>query len=293
MASVSPLAPGLHLVHKPVGPSSRAVMDAVRGGREKLCHGGALDPFASGLLLVLADEGTHLFPFLHAVPKVYEAEIRWGTETDNGDPGGAVVATGPTRGLSLGALDAALAPFRGWTEQVPPPTSNKRVGGERAYVRVHRGEVVELPPSRVYLHQAAWIRHELPRRSWLRLSVGGGFYVRSLARDLGRALGTRAHLGELWRKSIGPWADPGPGKVVALAGDAILPWCPSRALTDAERLELAVGAKLEPGALRGPSWTCPPGFPEPPVRLFYAGRLVGVADAGDRLQVRVALRRGV
>lgn len=290
----TPLAPGLHLAHKPVGPTSRDLLESLRApGSLAMCHGGPLDPFASGLLLVLAGEATKLFPFLHSVPKVYDAELRWGTETDNGDPGGVVVATGVTRGLTPVALDAALARFRGWHEQVPPVTSNKRVDGERAYEKAHRGEVFELPPSRVYLHAARWLRHELPKRSWLRISVAGGYYVRALARDLGRALGARAHLGALVRSRIGPWADPGPGKLVSLRGDALLPWCPARELSEDELAVITGGGAIPRGELRGPSWTCPEGFLPPPVRLMRAGTMWGVASDADPLTPLVALRRGV
>ena len=291
---MEPLAPGLYRVHKPVGPTSRAVMETLRApGSGKMCHGGALDPFAQGLLLVLIGEATKLFPSLHAVPKVYEAELRWGVETDNGDLLGRETARGDPGTLSPGALEAALTPFLGWRDQVPPTTSNKRIDGERAYQKAHRGEVFELPPSRAYLHSATWMRHDLPRRSWLRISVAGGFYVRALARDLGRALGVYAHLGTLDRRSIGPWEDPGSGRVIGVRGEALLPWCPARSLTDEERADLAPGGALPRGALRAPAWRVPEGFPAPPVRLLAEGRLVGVARDGDPLAVELALRWGV
>src|SRR5690349_15242991 len=86
------MTPGIHLVHKPVGPTSFSVLESLRAGaREKMCHGGALDPFASGLLLILVEPATKLFPHLHDVPKNYDATVRWGIETDNGDPTGKPV----------------------------------------------------------------------------------------------------------------------------------------------------------------------------------------------------------
>lgn len=290
------LAPGVYLAHKPVGAASRSVVEALRGGtRHAMIHGGALDPFAHGLLPVLVGEATRAFEALHGVPKTYVAEVAWGAETDTGDPGGEVVATGDAAALTPAALAAALAAQRGWREQVPPATSNKRVDGERAYVRAHRGEAVELPPSRVYLHAAEWAAHALPARSTLRLVVAGGYYVRSLVRDLGRELGARAHLVALGRVAIGPWSDPGPGaRPARLQGEGLLPWMPLRRLAPAERAALEPGARLLAGELRPAAWPLPPGFPTPPVRLGAEGRLVGLAVAEpDGLRVTVTFGRGL
>src|SRR5216683_2973592 len=148
------LDPGIHLLHKPAGPTSFSLvqpfLSEARGRRPRIavCHGGALDPFAEGLLPILVGRATRAFELLHSIPKEYEAEVSWGAETDNGDLLGAVVARGDASGLDPARLDGALAPFLGWDEQVPPATSNKRVGGERAYARAHRGELVQLPPVR-------------------------------------------------------------------------------------------------------------------------------------------------
>ncbi len=286
------LAPGLYLAHKPVGATSRSVVEALRGtSRLSMCHGGALDPFAEGLLLILVGEATKLFEFLHAVPKVYEAEVVWGSETDTLDPLGQVIATGDTAGLNESRLDDEMKVLTGWQEQVPPATSNKRVGGERAYVRAHRGEAVELPPSRVFLHEAAWVRHELPWRSWMRVSVGGGYYVRSLARDLGRTLGSTAHLAALKRVSIGPWTDPAPETPMArLQGEALLPWCLTRRLRDEERQLIESGSPVPRGDVRPAPWRLPEGFPAPLVRLLHQGRIVGIAPDGEQLVPAMRLR---
>jgi tRNA pseudouridine55 synthase len=119
--------------------------------------------------------------------------------------------------------------------------------------------------------------------------VGAGYYVRSLARDLGRDLGCGAHLGSLRRTAIGPWSDPGPGREVALHGNEILPWLPTRILTDHEVGDLRQGRTIpvgdEPGA---PEWNAPPGFPAPRacVRGFHLGRLTFLLQrARDCLQV--------
>src|SRR5688500_4896279 len=127
------MSPGIHLVHKPVGPTSFSVLESLRSKADgKVCHGGALDPFASGLLLVLVEPATKLFDYLHDAPKVYEATIRWGVETDNGDPTGRPVVQGESTAPNTPErLEGVLRVFLGWHEQVPPATSNKRVGGER------------------------------------------------------------------------------------------------------------------------------------------------------------------
>src|SRR5580658_2568174 len=191
--------PGIHLLHKPVGPTSFSIVQAciqstpAHPGHSapRICHGGTLDPFASGLLLILVEPATRLFDYLHDIPKVYEATVRWGIETDNGDPQGQVVSTGDASHLAPEQLDAALQTFVGWHEQIPHPTSAKRIDGERAYVKAHRGEGVVMPPSRVYLHQAQWLSHDLPTSSRLRVTVRGGYYIRALARNLGQHLGCR------------------------------------------------------------------------------------------------------
>jgi len=270
------MTPGIHLVHKPVGPTSFSVMQSLRArSAEKVCHGGALDPFASGLLPILVEPATKLFDYLHDAPKVYEATVRWGVETDNGDPTGRAVFWGePTVPNTPDRLAGVLRVFHGWHEQVPPPTSNKRVGGERAYAKAHRGEAFELPPARVYLHEAQWLGHDLPRESRIRLVVRGGFYVRAFARDLGRFLRCGAHLAALHRASIGPWQDPGPGGHVELHGRAILPWAKTRVLTDQEVGELRQNRAIPIGELLAPDWPLPDHFPpgDPPVRGFHLGR---------------------
>ncbi|WP_164019035.1 tRNA pseudouridine(55) synthase TruB [Pyxidicoccus trucidator] len=276
------MTPGIYRVHKPVGPTSFSVvqsfLEEVRahpGKRVPVCHGGTLDPFAEGLLLVLVGGATRLFELLHSVPKTYEAEVVWGTEMDTGDLHGKPVLQGDTAALTPEALDAALARFIGWQEQVPPATSAKKVGGEPAYRKAHRGEVVELPPSRVYLHSARWLSHALPRSSRLLLTCRGGYYVRSLARDVGRVLGCGAHLSALRRTAIGPWEDPPPGQRVGLHGRELLPWSRARLLTDQEVGELRRERGLPLGAVQPPDWRLPPGFPDPdaPVRGFHQGRL--------------------
>lgn len=295
---------GIYLTHKPVGETSfssvRAFMEELQaagpGKRVPVCHGGTLDPFAEGLLLLLVGQATRLMELLHAVPKRYVAEVRWGVETDNGDLLGRVVQQGDTSHLTPAALDEALRNFRGWHEQVPPATSAKKVGGEPAYRKAHRGEEVVLPPSRVYLHEARWLAHQLPHASRLELSCRGGFYVRSLARDVGRVLGCGAHLSRLHRIAIGPWEDPGPGKRVGLHGRELLPWCATRELSDAEVGELRSERCIPQGRLLPPGWRLPAEFPDPEASVlgFHQGRLLMLlrAQAGQ-LEATAELRGGL
>lgn len=260
---------GIHLLHKPVGATSFAIVQQFRaqnpppvGRREpRICHGGALDPFASGLLLLLVEPATRLFDYLHDVPKIYEAKIRWGIETDNDDPTGSIVAQHDASHLSTQKIESTGEQFLGWREQVPPATSNKRIDGERAYVRVHRGEEVSLPPTRVYLHEVQWLTHELPEFSTIRLVTRGGYYVRSFARDLGRALGCGAHLAELRRTAIGPYIDPLNDPPRACVGEDLLPWLPRRELNDSELGALRLGKLIPAGEIIAPAWPAPRGFP--------------------------------
>ena len=308
--------PGLLLTHKPRGATSSSLVRTLQAqaieeghapGALPICHAGALDPFAEGLLILLAGPAARLMEDLHPIPKSYEAEVIWGTETDTGDLLGRSIASAGAGGLSPALLDRALLPFLGWREQVPPATSNKRVGGERAYARAHRGEEVVLPEVPVFLYQARWLAHDLPRSSRLFLSCRGGYYVRSLARDLGRALGCPAHLGGLARSSIGPWRDPGPGAQEWVRGSALLPWLPSRALTEEEAIRAELRRPIPCGVIDPPAWPLPEGFagPDaqvprrartepPPVRGLCGGKLRLLLRArGDQLLLRTDLDGGI
>ncbi|HJV49719.1 MAG TPA: tRNA pseudouridine(55) synthase TruB [Geothrix sp.] len=294
---------GIHLVHKTVGQSS---FDVIRGfkhrayeaGQKKLAlgHGGTLDPFAKGLLLVLAGQATRLMELMHPLPKTYVAEVAWGVETDTCDLQGLPLGEAVAADLSPEALDAALAPFLGWTDQVPPATSAKKIDGEAAYKKAHRGELVLMKPSRVFLLSARWLSHDLPRSSRLEITCRGGFYVRSLARDLGRALGCGAHLSALHRTAIGPWADPGEGLERLLKGPDLLPWCASRHLSDEEADHLSHGRAIPAGESQPAIWTLPDGFPDPgaPLRALHEGRLVALLKpAEEGLRTFANLRGGL
>jgi tRNA pseudouridine55 synthase len=281
------------LYEKPVGESSHAVVQRFRAEHEgpwtlKASHAGVLDPFAHGLVIVLVGAATRLFERLHEVPKRYVAEVQWGVETDTGDAGGKVtLQTGRTPPEA--ERDTALRAKLGWTDQVPPATSNKRVDGERAWQKAHRGEEVVLPASQVFLHTASWRAHEQPDRAWLEVTVRGGFYVRSLVRDLGQALGVGAHVVSLERTAIGPYTTPANGPVQKLGLD-VLPWLPIRRLSDDEVGRARKGEALAMTPVEPRTWSLPAGFPMTNwVRLVHGGKVVGVSDG----QVTTELPGGV
>ena len=297
------LRPGIHLLHKPVGVTSfslvqpaLAAMAARNGKRLPLCHGGTLDPFADGLLLLLVGPATKVMDLLHAAPKVYVADVAWGAETNNGDPTGTVVARGERPPPGADELRAALQPFLGWTDQVPPATSAKKVGGEPAYKKVHRGEEVSLPPSRVYLHAARVLGEPAPSTTRIELTCRGGYYVRAFARDLGRALGCKAHLAALHRAAIGPWQDPGPGGAAHVSGAEVLPWAPRRHLTDQEVGQLRTGTAIPAGPVLPGTWRLPAAFPDPapPVLGLHLGRVAMLLQHRDgALSLQAELRGGI
>jgi tRNA pseudouridine55 synthase len=197
------------VVDKPCGPSSFAVVKKVRAllgkRREKVGHGGTLDPFASGVLPICLGEGTKVLPFLLDSDKTYQAVVRFGVETDTLDVTGQVVAEHPVRDLTPAAVEAALAQLRGGILQVPPMFSALKRAGKPLYRYARAGLVVERAPRKVTVYSLDLLRFEAPDRAYLHLRCSKGTYVRSLAADLGRQLGVGAHLVELRRTASGPF----------------------------------------------------------------------------------------
>lgn len=189
---------GLVLVDKPEGITSHTAVDRARRalGIRRIGHAGTLDPFATGLLILLVGRATRLLPYLDAEPKVYRATIRFGTSTTTDDLTGDVVqeADAPPQEV----VDRALASFTGHLLQRPPAYSAKRVGGVRAYAAARRGAPLVLEPVGVTVHE--W---RVLGRNGADLDVeihcSGGTYIRALARDLGEATGSVAHLAALRR----------------------------------------------------------------------------------------------
>ena len=192
------------LVDKPAGPTSHDVVAVVRRalGERRIGHAGTLDPFATGLLVLLVGRATRLLPYIDAEPKEYEATVRFGAETDTDDLTGTVVSTAPLPGRD--AVENAIAKLTGEILQLPPAYSAKKVGGRRAYAAARKGQVVALvaAPVSVYRWEVrAWREDEID----VTITCGAGTYVRSLARDVGRLAGSGAHLTALRRSRSGPF----------------------------------------------------------------------------------------
>lgn len=196
---------GILLVDKPRGPTSHDVVRRVRGllNARRVGHTGTLDPFATGLLLLCVGSATRLAEYLTGLDKTYRTTFVLGTRTTTHDPEGEVVSTdGGWAGMDRGRIEDALATLRGTILQRPPAFSAKKVGGEAAYRKARRGEVVELAPVEVRVERLDLIGMSLP---FLELDVrcSSGTYVRALARELGEALGVGSHVTELRRTEVG------------------------------------------------------------------------------------------
>ncbi|HUM16228.1 MAG TPA: tRNA pseudouridine(55) synthase TruB [Candidatus Nitrosotalea sp.] len=171
----------------------------------RIGHGGTLDPAATGLLPILIGEATKLTPYLVDLDKEYVATVRLGVTTDTQDLSGAVLETRPVPALDAAAIEAALAPFIGVIRQVPPMFSALRRGGKRLYELAREGVEVEREPREVRVDSIRLESMSLPDFV-IRIRCGKGTYVRTLAADLGEALGCGAALAGLVRTRVGPYA---------------------------------------------------------------------------------------
>ena len=211
-------ADGVILVDKPAGKTSHDVVAAVRRslpGKRRVGHAGTLDPFATGLLLVLVGRATRVQRFLMALPKTYVAEARLGATSTTGDPEGEITETGvlPPDPPALPTGDVI---------QRPPPHSAVHVDGERAYAKARRGETVELPERTVHVARFEQIERAGDRATF-EIECSAGTYVRSLIAELGDA-----YCVALRRTAIGPFdvAGADPERIVALdEALAFLPEC--------------------------------------------------------------------
>lgn len=197
---------GVLLLDKPQGLSSNTALQAARRllNAAKAGHTGTLDPMASGLLPLTFGEATKFSQMLLDADKTYEAELRLGVETDSGDAEGAIIATHPVA-VTAAQLDAVLARFRGDIEQVPPMYSALKRDGKALYEYARAGIELERAPRPVTIHALERLDFAGDRVA-LRVSCSKGTYIRSLAMDIGAALGCGAHLSALRRTRIGPFA---------------------------------------------------------------------------------------
>ncbi|MEB3352837.1 MAG: tRNA pseudouridine(55) synthase TruB [Cyanobacteriota bacterium] len=282
---------GFLVLDKPAGLSSHACVARVRRayGLKRVGHGGTLDPAVTGVLPIALGPATRLLPYLGG-EKAYRGVVQLGLITSTDDLEGEVLARRPVPALTNAELEAALAPFRGRIEQVPPQVSAVHVDGVRAYARVRRGESLELAPRPVILHSLELLGWEpLTGRLELELHCSAGTYVRALARDLGSALGCGGALAQLRRTAALGFhleqAVPLEALDTAVQGGA-----PPPLLDPLAPLSQLARHQLNPEELAG--WRCgrPPLLPaalaelEPECAVVICdpdGNLAGMARAGQ------------
>jgi tRNA pseudouridine55 synthase len=199
---------GWIVLDKPVGMTSTHAVAVIKYlfAARRAGHAGTLDPLASGCLPVALGEATKTVPFVVDGRKTYRFTIRWGEERDTDDAEGRVLATSESRPDGA-AIRALLPRFTGTIEQVPPRFSAVKIGGERAYDLARDGETVELAPRAVVIHQLELVEIPDADHAVLAAECGKGTYVRSLARDLGRAFGVLGHVSALRRSRVGPFGE--------------------------------------------------------------------------------------
>lgn len=195
---------GVLVLDKPAGPTSMRAVERVKRALRvrKAGHAGTLDPAATGILPICLGAATRLVPYLQGGDKEYLATVRFGLETDTLDLDGQVLRRAPVPLLTADALAPHLAVLTGAILQRPPAFSALRSGGERLHEKARRGEAVEVEPRPVVVHDLDLLRLE-PPDVHLRVRCGKGTYVRSLAADLGQALGCGACLAALRRTRVG------------------------------------------------------------------------------------------
>jgi tRNA pseudouridine55 synthase len=274
---------GVILYPKPAGVTSHDCVARVRREQPrgtKVGHAGTLDPFATGLLLVLVGRMTRAQRWLMSLPKTYRTVAQLGWRSDTGDRDGALEQTGNF------PADPRIA--SGELMQRPPAYSAVRVDGERLYEKARRGEAVEGAARPVTVHRAERLWHEGDRAAF-EIECSSGTYVRQLVTDLGDA-----YCEELERTAIGPFqlADADPDRIVA--PNNALAFMPERVLDAREASVVVNGVRIEMGAApragepcdaAAPSTSEPDGASHDALRLTYDGRLLAIAEPrGQELQ---------
>ncbi len=202
---------GWLVVDKPAGITSTAVVNKVKWAlsAQKAGHAGTLDPDATGVLAVALGEATKTIPYITDALKCYRFRVVLGAATDTDDASGQVIATSPFRPTDAQII-SALGAFRGQISQIPPQYSAVKVDGERAYDLAREGEVMELAARPLWIDSLTVTSRPDPDQVELEMVCGKGGYVRSIARDLGAALGCHGHVAWLRREWSGPFrADQG------------------------------------------------------------------------------------
>ncbi len=195
---------GILLLDKPAGMTSNQALQAVKRLLQvkKAGHTGSLDPLATGLLPICIGEATKISPFLLLGDKRYDVWVRLGRATDTGDADGRVTEEKPVPDLTLEEIEQALCRFRGEIEQIPPMYSAVKKGGRRLYELARRGIEVEREPRRVKVYELRLTGRE-PGRLRLDIYCSKGTFIRALAEEIARALGTVGHVEALRRTEVG------------------------------------------------------------------------------------------
>ncbi len=201
---------GLLIIDKPAGITSHDVVARVRRilKTKRVGHTGTLDPFATGVMVILVGKSTRLAQFLDKDEKEYEALVQFGFETDTGDITGSPKSEveGP-KSIDIGQVESALAKFRGDIQQTPPMYSAKKVEGKKLYELARKGVEIERKPVSVTIHTLEIIKKSelrIPNSEFrIRVACSAGTYIRTLAEDIGREVGLGAHLTELRRTRAG------------------------------------------------------------------------------------------
>ncbi len=284
---------GWVVLDKPVGMTSTQAVAVVKRlfQARRAGHAGTLDPLASGGLPIALGEATKTVPFVMDGRKRYRFTVTWGEERDTDDTEGRIARTSDQRPLPE-AIRALLPQFTGLIAQVPPQYSAIKIQGERAYDLARDGEIVELKPREVEIHQLSLVDQPDSARSVFEAECGKGTYVRALARDLGRLLGCYGHISALRRTVVGPFdeADMIPLEQLqalcdraasgeASLADALLPVetalddIPALAVTRADAARLHRGQAVLLRGRDAPNWSGT-------VYVTVAGRLLALAELG-------------
>jgi tRNA pseudouridine55 synthase len=282
---VSRAAEGLVLVDKPWGKTSHDVVDAMRRrlGTRKVGHAGTLDPMATGLLVLGVGRATRLLRYLGDLPKTYTGSARLGVETDTLDADGTVVRSTPVTSTRE-EIVAAAGELVGESLQAPPAYSAVKVGGRKLYEAARRGEELEAPPRPIRVDAFDVTGFDGSEFAFA-VTCSGGTYVRVLVAEVGRALGSGAHLTALRRTAIGPFAvedaePPEAARPVPI--DRAVAHLPRLPLEAEEAKAASHGRPLGPAGIEGP------------YGVFDAeGRLIGVyRDRGAMARPEVILGHG-
>ena len=282
---------GWIIIDKPGGLSSNAVVGRVRRltGAAKVGHAGTLDPMATGVLPMALGEATKIVSYLMDGAKAYRFTVRWGEQRDTDDAEGEVVATSDARPAKEQIL-AVLGNFIGDIEQVPPVFSAIKIEGKRAYALARADQAPEMKPRTIHIEDLKLLSVVDADHAEFEAVSGKGAYMRSLARDLGTALGTVGHIAQLRRIAVGPFDEKqaisldkleslrhsAPLSEYLLPVETVLDDIPALALTETEARKLSQGQAIPvlPVASRSPLKNIGQGDV---VRVMAEGRLVALA----------------